>query len=188
MEAKRLSKLLKAKHLFSNIEVWRLVGSIPCGAWSWSLHSLKRGRYLWIEIASRTFGCEKAPQKIPPRSHTQSSHPLSSICFTFAFPNFGSLGIFLASDHILLFWNPLNRPSSRLNPACLIDGYIFVNGRLERSIILVMDMEFVGKASQTCWAVYVNRRLFKVVCDLLSRKLLNHFEKQHTDLKKAEEI
>jgi len=25
----------------------------------------------------------------------------------------------------------------------------------------------------------LNRRLFKVVCDLLSRKLSNHFEKQH---------
>ena len=124
MEAKRLSKLLKSKHLFSNIEVWRLVGSIPCGAWLWSMHSLKRGRYLWIEIASRMFGCEKAPQKIRPHSYTQSSHPQSSICFTFAFPNFGSLGIFLASDHILLFWNPLNRPSSR--QSCLPDWWVYL--------------------------------------------------------------
>ena len=94
MEAKRLSKPLKSKHLFSNIEVWRLVRSTPCVAWLWA--PWKGVDFLWIEIASiaECSGVKRLRRRFDRGLITQSSHPLSSICFTFAFPNFGSLGVF----------------------------------------------------------------------------------------------
>lgn len=138
----------------------------------------------WDRLYCGMFGCEKAPQKIRPRSHTQSSHPLSSICFTFAFPNFGSLGVFLASDNILLFWNPLNRPSSR--QPCLPDWWVYLCQWQAGTL------HHLSHGHGVCWEGLPNMLGCVFEPEVVQGGLATYFqescwitfEKQHTDLKK----
>lgn len=78
--------------------------------------SLKRGRYLWIEIAECS-GVKRLRRRFDRGLILNHQYVLP-------FLNFGSLGVFFVSDNIPLFWNPLNRPSSR--QPCLPDWWVYL--------------------------------------------------------------